>query len=257
MSAFTDQPARALVATGKRKEGKTVDPPPIVEVRLRETGTDLSEHYLLSPYYFMCCSLYKVSEDSQVAPVPPSTTLAGTLVSSLYRIRDVDNSNRGYFVFGDLSVQIKGNFRLKFTLFEIQGDTAHYLQSIFSAPFDVSPPRKFPGMVGSTLLTRSFVDQGVKLRLRKRPRVNPQTSPSSSRYPDGTGVQTPFPAFSGSLHWIWEYGDSGGPNKRQRTTVDCGSGKYDAGGQMCQMEAHPQDDHVQYYSYGTTNSMDV
>jgi len=50
-------------------------------------------HYLQSPYYFMTCSLYDASDDRPV-PVAPSTALAGTLVSSLHRLKDVDNSGK-------------------------------------------------------------------------------------------------------------------------------------------------------------------
>lgn len=50
-------------------------------------------HYLQSPYYFMCCSLYDANDDQQV-PVPPSQALAGTLVSSLHRLKDVDNTGK-------------------------------------------------------------------------------------------------------------------------------------------------------------------
>lgn len=84
----------------------------------------------------MCCSLYDVLEDRPV-PVAPSTALAGTLVSSLHRLKDVDNNGKfllrrspacsdqtradgGFFVFGDLSVKIEGEFRLKFSLFEMR-----------------------------------------------------------------------------------------------------------------------------------------
>lgn len=54
-----------------------------------------NRHYLQSPYYFMCCSLYDATEDRPV-PVAPSTALAGTLVSSLHRLKDVDNSGKCY-----------------------------------------------------------------------------------------------------------------------------------------------------------------
>lgn len=91
----------------------------------------------------MCCSLYDASEDQPV-PVAPSTALAGTLVSSLHRLKDVDNNGMrhllystsmvrkkkkadwfffldgGFFVFGDLSVKLEGEYRLKFTLFEMR-----------------------------------------------------------------------------------------------------------------------------------------
>lgn len=52
--------------------------------------TENPRHYLQSPYFFMCCSLYDATED-RPAPYPPSQALAGTLVSSLYRLKDVDN----------------------------------------------------------------------------------------------------------------------------------------------------------------------
>lgn len=52
-----------------------------------------SRHYLQSPYYFMCVSLYDATED-RPAPVQPSTALAGTLVSSLHRLKDVDNTGQ-------------------------------------------------------------------------------------------------------------------------------------------------------------------
>jgi hypothetical protein len=94
-------------------------------------------NYLQSPYYFMCCNLYDAHQE-RTTPVAPQTALAGTLVSSLHRLKDVDNSgewnldrlvwNRltasiidgGFFVFGDLSVKIEGEFRLRFSLFEMR-----------------------------------------------------------------------------------------------------------------------------------------
>lgn len=48
-----------------------------------------------------------------------STT--GSVVSSLYHLKDIDNSDAGFFVFPDLSVRIEGNYRLKLSLFEIVG----------------------------------------------------------------------------------------------------------------------------------------
>ena len=48
-----------------------------------------------------------------------STT--GSVVSSLYHLKDIDNSDAGFFVFPDLSVRVEGNYRLKLSLFEIIG----------------------------------------------------------------------------------------------------------------------------------------
>ncbi|KAI9034794.1 protein vosA [Aspergillus affinis] len=242
------QPTRARVAGGKEKERKPVDPPPIVQIRVREEGTYLSQHYLQSPYYFMCCSLYDGSDDSPVA-VSPSTALTGTLVSSLHRLKDVDNTDGGFFVFGDLSVKVEGDFRLKFTLFEMRRDTVHYLKSTISERFTVSPPKSFPGMAESTFLSRSFADQGVKLRIRKEPRTlikrpvpRPEDFPQPlpPRSPERTAIQMSGNAFGGYQPTGREYGYYPPPVKRQRTSIDYGSRAVYDDGRMRQMEAYPQ-----------------
>nr|ARB51352.1 VosA-alpha transcript variant 1 [Aspergillus terreus] len=243
------QPTRARVAGGKEKERKPVDPPPIVQIRVKEDGTYLASHYLQSPYYFMCCSLYDATEDTPV-PVPPSTALTGTLVSSLHRLKDVDNTDGGFFVFGDLSVKIEGDFRLKFTLFEMRKEMVYYLKSIISERFTVSPPKSFPGMAESTFLSRSFADQGVKLRIRKEPRTlikrqvpRPEDYPQPlpPRSPDRTSMQMPGSAFGGYPAAGRDYGYYSNPVKRQRTSMDFGPrGVYDADGRMRQVEAYPQ-----------------
>lgn len=49
-------------------------------------------------------------------------------------------------------------------------DNVVALKSILSDPFQVLLPKSFPGMHESTHLSRSFADQGVKLRIRKEAR---------------------------------------------------------------------------------------
>ncbi|ORX90014.1 hypothetical protein K493DRAFT_231780 [Basidiobolus meristosporus CBS 931.73] len=111
---------------------------------------------------------------ASLVPVHPSNTaqlsprsLTGTLVSSLYKLKDVDNSDGGFFVFSDISVRVEGQFRLKFSLFEIVNFSAVPLATVFSNTFTVYPPKLFPGMAESTFLSRSFSDQGVRIRIRK------------------------------------------------------------------------------------------
>ena len=48
-------------------------------------------NYLQSPYFFMCCNLYDVQAEKPAAAAP-QTALAGTLVSSLHRLKDIDNT---------------------------------------------------------------------------------------------------------------------------------------------------------------------
>ncbi|KAL4919997.1 velvet factor-domain-containing protein [Aspergillus aurantiobrunneus] len=244
-------PSRARVAGGKEKERKPVDPPPIVQIRVREEGTYLAQHYLQSPYFFMCCSLYDAQEDAP-APISPSTALTGTLVSSLHRLKDVDNSDGGFFVWGDLSIKIEGDFRLKFTLFEMRKAEVACLKSILSDRFTVSPPKSFPGMAESTFLSRSFADQGVKLRIRKEPRtLIKRSAPRPDEFPQGLPPRSPAERSSmqipGSSYPAPTYQPTNrdyayyAPIKRQRTSVDFGTrGMYDADGRMRQMEAYPQ-----------------
>ncbi|KAL4792148.1 velvet factor-domain-containing protein [Aspergillus venezuelensis] len=259
-------PSRARVAGGKEKERKPVDPPPIVQIRVREEGTYLSQHYLQSPYFFMCCSLYDAQEDAP-APISPSTALTGTLVSSLHRLKDIDNSDGGFFVWGDLSIKIEGDFRLKFTLFEMRKNEVVCLKSILSERFTVSPPKSFPGMAESTFLSRSFADQGVKLRIRKEPRTLikrsaprpeefPQAIPMRSP-PERTSMQIPGTSYAapGYQPTSREY-PYYAPVKRQRTSVDFGTrSMYDTDGRMRQMDAYPQTTALYGQSTGYPNPM--
>ncbi|ORX80294.1 hypothetical protein K493DRAFT_191253, partial [Basidiobolus meristosporus CBS 931.73] len=95
----------------------------------------------------------------------------GSLVSSLYHLKDVNNSDGGFFVFPDLSVRMEGRYRLKFTLFEIVGMEVFFCRSICSDVFTVYSAKRFPGMEESTFLSRSFADQGLKIRIRKEVRI--------------------------------------------------------------------------------------
>jgi hypothetical protein len=118
----------------------------------------------------MSCNLVGASE-SGLPSGPLGTALAGTLVSSLHRLKDSSNVDGAFFVFGDLSIKLEGTFRLQFNLYEMRDKECFHIQSTQSDPFVSHPQKTFPGMSESTFLTRSFSDQGVRLRLRKEPRT--------------------------------------------------------------------------------------
>lgn len=48
----------------------------------------------------------------------PSKYLVGQTSSSLHRLKDIDNKDGGFFVFGDISVRKAGKHRLRFNLFD-------------------------------------------------------------------------------------------------------------------------------------------
>lgn len=112
----------------------------------------------------MTCHLIADTDDK---PSPPTSSLSGSLVSSIHKLKDADNTDGGFFIWGDLSAKVEGQYRLQFTLFELRFPEMVYLTYVVSKPFIVHPPKTFPGMSESTFLTRSFSDQGVRLRLRK------------------------------------------------------------------------------------------
>lgn len=177
------QPERAKVCTARERERHPVDPPSIVQLCIT-SAEDRAQSYLHNPFVFMCVELLAADGGSKL----PSTanSLAGTTVSSLYRLKDVDNSDGGFFVFGDISVKIEGFFKLKFSLFEIvtvhsqpnasapkssQQQEVNYMKSVVSRPFQVYSAKGFPGMAQSTVLSRRFSDQGVRIRIRKEHRM--------------------------------------------------------------------------------------
>ncbi|KAJ5899599.1 hypothetical protein N7495_004343 [Penicillium taxi] len=203
--AIRQQPNRVLVAGDKTKpKRKSIDPPPIIQLCVQEPGSYLAQHYTQSPYYFMCCSLHYAKEDAPVL-ISQLKVLEGALTSSIHHLKDVNNNDGGFFVFGDLSVKILGEFRLKFTLFEIKSNQAICLNSIISDIFMVYPPKIFPGPMESTLLSRWFAEQGVKLRISKKSR---NTIGSSYRGPLQRQVPTAnasiaYPSVSQNyLHYV-------------------------------------------------------
>ncbi|CEH13785.1 Velvet factor [Ceraceosorus bombacis] len=129
--------------------------------------------YLENPYYFMYAMLADAETDEELHLLQDGKTryTTGSCVSCLYHLKDIDGSHQGFFVFPDLSIRVDGRYRLKLCLFETIGHEVHHCKSIFSDPFNVFTAKRFPGMEESTLLSKSFADQGLKVRVRKNPRL--------------------------------------------------------------------------------------
>ncbi|KAK4149678.1 velvet factor-domain-containing protein [Chaetomidium leptoderma] len=167
--AVRQQPKYACVAI----ERKPIDPPPIVQLMVNPRK-DPSRTFLQNPYLILTARLIrKGDEDQDEQSGPKESDLTGTLVSSLYSLKDTDNSQGGFFVFGDLSVRRVGTYRLAFILYELKlaEKECWLLSRTVSDPFVVYATKTFPGLAESTFLTRSFSDQGVRLRLRKDSRT--------------------------------------------------------------------------------------
>ncbi|UZJ53510.1 hypothetical protein CBS101457_002830 [Exobasidium rhododendri] len=129
--------------------------------------------YLENPYYFMYAMLADAETDEELHLLQDGKTryTTGSCVSCLYHLKDIDGSEQGFFVFPDLSIRVEGRYRLKLCLFETIGHEVHHCKSVYSTPFNVYTAKRFPGMEESTLLSKSFADQGLKVRVRKNPRA--------------------------------------------------------------------------------------
>ncbi|KAJ3139186.1 hypothetical protein HDU90_000550 [Geranomyces variabilis] len=126
-------------------------------------------------------------------PPPPSyPILLGSLVSACHILRGEDGIKGLYFVFPNIGMRASGRFCLKFSLFIIETfdkagnnppssaggpnsatTTSPYptsshrsRASVFSNPFQVYSPKRFPGMAASTALSRLFAQQGIRIHLR-------------------------------------------------------------------------------------------
>ncbi|ORE09585.1 hypothetical protein BCV72DRAFT_58352 [Rhizopus microsporus var. microsporus] len=172
-----------MCGVGEKADRRPIDPPPIVQFRVIDPSLPSNDKtYLQNPYYFMYASLMAADLDEELHLLRDGKTRSttGSVVSSLYHLKDIDNTDAGFFVFPDLSVRMEGCYRLKLSLFEIVGKEVFHCKSILSDQFFVYSAKKFPGMEESTFLSRSFADQGLKIRIRKELRQRRKLPESGS-----------------------------------------------------------------------------
>ncbi|CAG8434787.1 11745_t:CDS:2 [Ambispora gerdemannii] len=171
-----------MCGIGEKADRRPIDPPPIIQLKVYDgsiSQTEKSNSFLQNPYFFMYASLVAPDTEEELHLLRDGKTRSttGSVVSSLYHLKDIDNSDAGFFVFPDLSVRMEGTYRLKLSLFEIIGHgtstrrEVFHCKSILSEIFIVYSAKRFPGMEESTFLSRSFADQGLKIRIRKEIRI--------------------------------------------------------------------------------------
>ncbi|KAJ2558292.1 hypothetical protein EV175_000860, partial [Coemansia sp. RSA 1933] len=110
--------------------------------------------------------------------------LIGASVATGAKLHGMDGSLGIFFVFPDLSIRKDGEYRFRFSFFDLQrqvenssssGETTGELMRTstpikartFSEPFKVYSAKQFPGMIESTQLSKHFAKQGVKIPVRK------------------------------------------------------------------------------------------
>ncbi|KAI8339463.1 velvet factor-domain-containing protein [Chlamydoabsidia padenii] len=170
--AMRQEPQRAKVSVINERDRRPIEPPPILQIHWLHCSPDDTKKSLQCPFYFMVANL--ISADSGDL-LSTQDYLDGSTMSSLYRLRDVDDTDGGFFVFGNLYCKKEGYYKLQFSLFEIIGGIVQNRQTIMSEPFKTYMAKHYPGPVKASLLSKTFSDQGVKMRIRKEHRSNNYT----------------------------------------------------------------------------------
>ncbi|ORY24133.1 velvet factor-domain-containing protein [Naematelia encephala] len=195
--SMRQQPIQArMCGVGEKSDRRPVDPTPIIQLKVIDrNGEDVKSanisdrddskrklrrpepvqgmSFMQNPYYFLfACLVGGDEKEDELHVIEDGKTrfLTGTPVSSLYHLKDLDNSDAAFFVFPDLGVRKEGRYKLKLTLFEIVEQEVYYCTTMYTSTFSVYSAKKFPGMQSATDLSRSFAEQGLKIRVRKDPR---------------------------------------------------------------------------------------
>ncbi|CAO3673096.1 hypothetical protein CU097_013555 [Rhizopus azygosporus] len=178
------QPVQARISTNNERDRKPIDPPPIVQINLADPSSPQEiDTFHQSSYFFMCSNLCHPTNDEEIY-TPTHNALCGQTVSSMFKLNDIDNQYKAFFIFGDLSVKVEGNYRLKLSLFQITETGAICLSSIFTSPFTVYSTKTFPGHLESTFLSKAFSDQGARIKIRKESRAPPVNLRKRKSIPD-------------------------------------------------------------------------
>lgn len=196
-------PANSVTASADRRP---IDPPPVVQLRVFEGEKGQEREFTMS--YDATFVLYASLElgrpiagarlyAQNTTPVLTGVPVAGTAYLD-------KPAPAAYFIFPDLSVRHEGWYNLRFCLFEgiknaVDADPSHphmpidlgrtgednkvnpwegmiNRMEVRSSKFQVFSAKKFPGLKGSTDLSRLIADQGCRVRIRREVRQRKRPS---------------------------------------------------------------------------------
>lgn len=117
--------------------------------------------------------------DPPQAPYTTVTTetytrnFVGASVASANILKDENDHMGIFFVLQDLSVRTEGVYRIKLMFVNLAGSEGQIKQGVsdalaetYTEPFTVYTPRRFPGVIEPTGLSKKFAAQGVKIPVR-------------------------------------------------------------------------------------------
>lgn len=119
--------------------------------------------------------------------------LVGAAVASASVLKDEQDKWCTFFVFQDISVRTEGVYRIKlmFVNLEVSGrvgtGVAEALAETYTDPFTVYSPRRFPGMLDPTPLSRKLASQGIKIPVRNDKKKQRRRNDGDGEGGDGMG----------------------------------------------------------------------
>ncbi|KAL6891474.1 velvet factor domain-containing protein [Trichoderma longibrachiatum] len=173
------QPNAARACGFGDRDRRVIDPPPIVELVVRNPNFTQEEIrvYLRYESYVMSCAIFDESGERDSSYMPEEyqhqRRLMGSLVSTPFVGQDENGQEGCFFCFSDLSCRTPGSFRLKFTLMMIDPSRAGFVKHFpilaesKSEPFKVYSAKEFPGMVASSSLAKRLKEQGCIISIKK------------------------------------------------------------------------------------------
>ncbi len=107
---------------------------------------------------------------------PPTRNLIGSLTTTAFKLKDLEQTLGIWFILHDLSIRSEGVFRLKCNFIDLSSPSgsepldkgaAPVICTCFSNSFEVFSAKKFPGVIDSTQLSKCFASQGIKIPTRR------------------------------------------------------------------------------------------
>ncbi|KAI9823791.1 MAG: hypothetical protein M1819_001138 [Sarea resinae] len=228
------QPLAARACGFGERDRRVIDPPPIVELKLKDEPSTAattsspsasSSSELRYPFNVVHCTLWNAngtSDETALAQPDRRTTrrLMGTLVASPFVGLDESDHEGCFFCFPDLSCRTHGQYRLRFVLMRLEpmdlqpGGFTPIITHIMSDVFTVFTAKDFPGMRASTPLTVALKRQGCAISVKKG---NEKTSGHEKGQGRAGGEEPPASSSGG--------GGAGGKEGAESSQKGAGRGK--------------------------------
>ncbi|KAI9472314.1 MAG: velvet factor-domain-containing protein [Benjaminiella poitrasii] len=164
------QPLHARMCGFGEKDRRPIDPPPIVQLIVRQEGQDtpVDVQTLQIPFFVLHVTLWSDdrTEERNIISNPPKCTrvLMGSLVSSPSLLKNPQGEQGLYFAFPDLSIRTEGRYTLRFSLMKLvnsdfqENAKSKIVAQVFSDPFTVYSAKKVYLFLMKSKMSLSFLN---------------------------------------------------------------------------------------------------